>query len=187
MHAALLLGAVIGLFLLPKNVFGQEVIVTTEINNQFDDLFKKYGSIYGVDWKLLKRISWIESKVGTYPSVKRGIEFPKEISASASQDKKSWGVMQTTLITSRDYDPTITEEKLNNPETSIKIGAQHLSFLKKKYFSNSERDLVMSYNHGQGNQLRFIEKEKAGTLGPSEFVAGRDYYNKYLTAKGLIA
>ena len=180
-----LLGVAIGLLLFSKKALGGEEKVSGEINNSFDVLFKKYASIYGLDWKLLKRISWIESRIGTYKSVKRGIENPRDIAGSVSSDGKSWGIMQTTVETSRDYDPTITPEKLNNPETSIKIGAQHLAFLKKRYFSN-ERDLVMSYNHGQGNQLRFIEKEKARTLGLNEFVAGRDYYQKYLTAKGLI-
>jgi hypothetical protein len=160
--------------------------VDVSINNSYDAIFKKYGALYGIDWKFLKRISWIESKVGTYKSVKHGILHPTDIEGSTSSDKKSWGIMQSTIPTSRDYDPLATPEKLNNPDYSIMIGAKHIQFLKKKYFPNSERDLVMAYNHGQGNQLKFISKEQTRTLGLNEFVAGRDYYKQYLIAKEKI-
>lgn len=156
------------------------------VNNSYDTIFKKYGQLYGIDWKVLKRIAWIESKVGTYKSVRLGIENPSDTVNSASDDKLSWGIMQTTLSTSGDYDKAVTAVKLNNPDYSIMIGAKHLAMLKKKYFPSSERDLVMSYNHGQGNQLRFIEKEKAKTLKDTEFPAGRDYWKKYQQAKELI-
>lgn len=155
------------------------------INHEFDDLFKYYAKKHNLDWKLLKRISFIESRIGLYKTVKHGIKFPHDVLISVSGDGLSWGLMQTTLSTSRDYDITATAEKLNNPSFSISIAAQHISFLKRKYFSN-ERDIVMAYNHGQGNQLRFIALEKSGQLKENEFPAGRDYWSKYQSAARLI-
>jgi soluble lytic murein transglycosylase-like protein len=181
----------LGIFLITWAAYGKESKPSEQtrvsmINNAYDSLFKFYAQLYNLDWKMLKAIAYVESRIGLDKRVRRGIENPNDIENSKSFDGKSWGIMQTTITTSRDYDPSITEAKLNNPETSIKIAAQHIAFLKKRYPQFSERDIVMSYNHGQGNQLSYIQKEKAGTLGLNEFVAGRDYYKKYLKAKELI-
>ena len=169
--------------------FSDEVgasVGNSDISNKYDLLFIKHANAYGFDWKILKRIAWIESRIGEYKSVKLGISNPKNIKDSVSYDGLSWGIMQTTLATSRDYDATANEEKLNNPDYSIKIGAAHYAFLRRSYPTFKERDLVMSYNHGQGNQLRFLQKEKEGTLLPTEYFWGRDYWSKYNKARGLI-
>lgn len=181
----LFLAVAVAILFISKNV--KAGVVTMGINNSFDDLFKKYGALTGIDWRILKRISWIESRVGTYKSVKRGLENPKDIKGSVSQDGLSWGIMQMTLSTAKDYDKYATEEKLNNAEYSIDLASRHLKFLKMRYFPSNVRDLIMSYNHGQGNQLRFIQKEKDGSLKESEFLAGRDYYKKYQSVQNSIA
>lgn len=186
MFVLLLSASALGLIFFSKDAMAKKETTSSNINNAFDDLFQKYASIYSLDWKMLKRISWIESRVGMYSSVKRGLENPKDIKGSVSQDGKSWGIMQVTLSTAKGYDPLATEEKLNNAEYSIKLASQHLKFLKNTYPQFKERDIVMSYNHGQGNQLKFLDKEKAGTLKLTEFVAGRDYFNKYKEARRLI-
>lgn len=180
MNWKLLLGAVaVGFFFMSKNTNNEEVN-----NTNYDELFKKYAAKYGLDWKLLKRISWIESRIGEDKRVKAGIRNPADIESSKSRDGKSWGLMQTTIPTARDYDPTATAQKLNNPEFSISMGAAHINFLVKKYFKN-ERDIVMAYNQGQGNQLKFISLEKIGTLKPTEFPAAREYWEHYKLAKNL--
>ena len=163
-----------------KTNSGELQNLNTEKYGQYDSLFKASGAKYGVPWLRLKRISWIESKVGTYKSVALGIKNPNDVNASVSQDGKSWGIMQVTLTTGADYDRTITPQKLNNVAYSIDIAAQHLKML-GKLFTN-ERDIVMSYNHGQGNQKNFIIKEKNGTLLKTEYLAGRDYWAKYQQA-----
>lgn len=163
-----------------KKVNNEEVIT-----NEFDTLFKKYAQKYGFDWKILKRISWIESRIGNDSRVRKGINNPKDVESSKSRDGLSWGLMQTTIPTSRDYDKSATSEKLNNPEFSISMGAAHLNFLITRYFKN-ERDFVMAYNHGQGNQLKFISLEKSGALKSSEYPAGRQYWEHYKLAKNLI-
>ena len=96
---------------------------------RFDALFKKYGKLYMVDWQMLKAIAMNESSLGSVKSVAHGIMYPSDIEASKSQDGKSWGLMQVTLTTARDLDPTASAEKLNTPEYSIKLAAQYLGTL----------------------------------------------------------
>lgn len=184
---ALLLGGA-GYFLYTEKEAVIEKVTTMSgnVNNDYDYLFLKYGNKYGVDWKFLKRLAWIESKIGLYKSVALGIREPANIKESVSDDGLSWGIMQTTVSTANEYMKGVTAMQLNNPEISISIGAQHVAFLKRNYPQFNERDLAMAYNHGQGNQLNFLKKEKAGTLKETEYLAGRDYFNKYKKAKELI-
>lgn len=114
----------------------------------YDDLYKKYALKYGLDWKMLKAIAQIESTEGRHPLVMLG---------KASEDGLSYGLMQVTLTTARDYDKSVTPEKLNNPEYSINIASQHLKML-SRMFPNQIEWIVKSYNQGQGNSLR----EKSG-------------------------
>lgn len=161
-------------------------MVSNDVPTLFDHLFIKYANHNSLDWKMLKRIAWIESHIGLDSRVAKGISNPKDIEGSKSRDGLSWGIMQSTVATSRDYLPSATPEMLNNPETSIMIGAKHLAFLKRAYPQFSERDIVMAYNHGQGNQLKFLNLEKLGTLNANSYLDGRNYYSKYLKAKELI-
>jgi soluble lytic murein transglycosylase-like protein len=152
--------------------------------SQYDSIFKTMGAKYNVDWKKLKRISWIESKVGTYRSVAIGIKNPNDIKGSISEDGLSWGIMQVTLKTARDYDKNVTAQKLNNVSYSIELAAKHFVML-QKLFPN-ERDQVMSYNHGQGNQKNFLLKEKNRTLLDREYQDGRNYFAEYKKAKEIL-
>ncbi len=144
---------------------------------QFDELFKKYGSSYGVEWITLKSIAMNESNLGQARSVMVGLKNPKDEIGSRSSDKLSWGLMQMTLTTAGDFDKTVTYEKLNNPKYSIEISSRFIRSLMKQ-FSN-ERDYVMAYNQGAGNQKRFIELEKTGRLLDSQYPAAKDYWIKY--------
>lgn len=148
--------------------FNKESIVETVEENmdswtQYDDLYKKYGLRWGVDWTWLKAIALNESRNGQEKSVLRGIENPKDIQGSKSSDGKSWGIMQVTLTTARDMDLTATEEKLNNVEYSINLGARYVSKM-KDYFSETDPRwiewVIKSYNQGPGN----TSKEKSGKI-----------------------
>lgn len=149
--------------------------------DKFDSLFKLYGTKNKVPWLVLKRISWVESKVGIYPSVARGLKNPNDIKMSVSDDGLSWGLMQMTLKTAHDYDPNVTAQKLNNAEYSIDLASRLLKDL-IRIFPN-ERDFVMAYNQGQGNQKNFILKEKNKTLLKSEYADGRKYWDEYIKSK----
>ena len=131
----------------------------------------------------MKRISWVESTLGKNASVKKGLENPNDIAGSTSSDKLSWGLMQLTLKTAKDFDSQVTPQKLNNPDYSIKISAQYIKLL-MRYFTK-ERDIVMAYNQGQGNQLKFVSLENSGKLKASDFPQARHEYERYLIAKSM--
>lgn len=154
---------------------GAAGVTMSTINNAYDGLFKKYASKHGLDWLMLKRIAMIESKIGTHPSVLRGIQNPNDVDGSKSYDGKSWGLMQVTLTTAKWLDGSATVAKLNDPEYSISLAAKYLEYLQKYFPTTDPRYtewVVKSYNQGQGNTA----KERAGT---SQGFA-HDYWAKYL-------
>lgn len=132
---------------------------------QYDALFKRYAQIYGVeDWRYLKAIAMNESSLGKAKSVARGLEAPWDIEGSKSYDGKSWGLMQVTLTTGKWLDPMCTEEKLNNPDYSVKLAADLFARNQKTFNRYEPRWLewvVKSYNQGAGN----TKKEMAGGPG----------------------
>lgn len=132
---------------------------------RFDALFLKYSQVFGVDRDVIKAICMNESSLGLAPSVARGLASPTDIEGSKSTDGKSWGLMQVTLTTARDMDSTATAEKLNNPDYSVKLGANYLSRMQKLYLKSDPRWLewvVKSYNQGPGNTAKEIKGEIAG-------------------------
>lgn len=142
-----------------------------------DRLFVQYGTHYGVDWKVLKAICIIESNLGRAPSVARGLQNPNDVEGSKSSDGKSWGVMQVTIPTARDFDQNATPQKLNNPEYSVQIAARYIQWTQRQFSVLELRYLewvVKSYNQGVGN----TSKERAGQ---SQGFA-HDYWTKFKTA-----
>ena len=166
---------------------GASAASMTRIKNitTFDPFFKKYADLNGLDWRMLKAIAMVESTLGENPRVKRGLINPNDIQGSMSEDGKSWGLMQLTVPTARDYDKSATEVKLNNPEFSIGISAKLLAML-NRIFDGQERDIIMAYNQGLGNQRKFIAMEKDGTLKAHQFPAAREYYKKYMKNKNIL-
>lgn len=133
--------------------------------NRWDKLFKKYGAKWGVEWKWLKAICINESSLGRAPSVALGLENPKDVNGSKSSDGKSWGLMQVTLTTAKEMDPTATPEKLNNPEYSVNLGAQYLSKMVRLFSKQDPRFLewvIKSYNQGPGNTFKEKNRQSAG-------------------------
>lgn len=136
---------------------GKEVVEKISSDNawrRFDNLFKKYGTVYGVDWRWLKAIAMNESSLGQVASVARGIANPNDVEGSKSSDGLSWGLMQVTLRTARGMDPAATPQKLNNPEYSIDLGARYIKQLKGMFSVVDLRYtewVIKSYNQGPGN------------------------------------
>jgi len=184
MPIVLVVTALIGYYFFSSSVETASDVVKKIVPDKYDELFKKYGAMYSVEWKMLKRFSWIESNTGLNSRVAKGILNPKDIEGSKSYDGLSWGLMQMTLTTAKDYDKTATAEKLNNPAYAIDLSARHIKML-KMLFSN-ERDVVMAYNQGQGNQKKFLATEKSGTLLTNQYPQARDYWNKFNLAKGVV-
>lgn len=157
----------------------QPVVLTIEETlpawNRFDDLFKQYGSQYGVPWEWLKAIALNESNLGDEDSVATGLADPNDVEGSTSTDGKSWGLMQVTLTTARDMDPTATPQKLNNAEYSVNLAAKYLSKLASrlpKIDARYDEWVIKSYNQGPGN----TDKERAGLIGNGY---AQNYWNRF--------
>lgn len=149
---------------------GVTVAVSNSIPTTYDSLFQKAGAKYAVPWLMLKRICMIESSIGRAASVKRGLENPYDVEGSKSFDGKSWGIMQVTLTTAKDLDPSASVERLNNPAYSVDLAAKYLAWLMTRFprtDSRFEEWVVKSYNQGPGNTA----KERAGS--------GTDYAGQY--------
>lgn len=143
---------------------------SSNIFRVFDPLFQKWAKNYGLDWKMLKAICMNESGLGVVASgleksVARGLVNPKDVEGSKSSDGKSWGLMQVTIPTAKDYDSKATPEKLNDPEYSIKIAAQYVAWLTLQFPKSEPRYtewIVKSYNQGRGNSAKERRGEIAG-------------------------
>ena len=120
-------------------------------DDRFDVLFKRYGNEYGLPWKWLKAIAMNESSLGEAKSVRRGLEEPSDVKGSVSSDGKSWGLMQLTLPTARQFESMVTEVGLNNPEVSVRIAAKYLSWVIRNYYPLTDQEsIIRSYNGGVG-------------------------------------
>jgi len=131
--------------------------------NKFDGLFRVAAAKYNIPFHWLKGIAIVESSLGTDPRV---------VSGGVSGDGLSWGLMQFTLPTARDFDSNATPAKLNDAEYSIDLAGQFLASLKEQ-FPNDERKTIMSYNQGAGN-----------TRAGKQYASG--YYTKFVTAVTLV-
>lgn len=146
-----------------KNTLDDKAMVEGDEFFKYDVLFRKYGTQYGVKWSWLKAIAMNESSLGRAKSVKRGLEEPSDIEGSKSYDGKSWGLMQMTIPTARDYDPSATPERLNDPDYSVKLAARFVRSLQYAFETidpRFEEWVIKSYNQGQGN----TQKERNGTI-----------------------
>ena len=131
--------------------------------NKYDGLFRIAAAKYGVPFAWLKGIAIVESALGTDPRV---------LSGGVSGDGLSWGLMQFTLPTARDFDSTATPVKLNDAAYSIDLAGQFLKSLSDQ-FPGDERKTIMSYNQGAGN-----------TRAGKQYASG--YYTKFLSAVTLV-
>lgn len=141
-------------------IFGVSKVVGSneKLTRQYDALFLKYATKYGLDAKMLKAIALNESTLGK----NKGYE---PIGGTT-------GLMQIKLSTARDFFKNLTAIELESDEKQIETASAFLASLKKQ-FNGDERKYVMSYNQGAGN-----------TRAGKEYAA--DYYLKYLKHKQLI-
>lgn len=184
MNLAGILGIAAGVGLISmktKDALADELTAWSDSFTRWDPLFRKYGSQYGVAPKYLKAIAMNESSLGEAPSVRRGLAAPTDIEGSKSSDGKSWGLMQLTLPTARDFEPNATPTDLNNPDFSVRVAAKFLARLQKRFPVVEVRWLewvIKSYNQGEGN----TEKERQGKASG---YAG-EYWARFLRNLALI-
>lgn len=143
----------------------------------WDHLFKKEAAKFGFDWKILKAICMKESSLGRHPTVVRGLANPNDIQGSKSTDGLSWGLMQVRITTARDFDPSATEAKLNNPEYSVKISAQYLGWVFTQFKDLPVLEyIIKAYNQGVRGTKEEIAGIRKGGAGPY-WTAFQENYN----------
>lgn len=81
-----------------------------------DEMFQMAGVRYNIDWKLIKAVAIVESRLD-----------PNAI----GDHKRSVGIMQVSIGLAQFYD--LKRGDLFNPYINIHIGASHLSYLIQKY------------------------------------------------------
>lgn len=158
------------------NMMEDQSVATSDRFLRYDPLFRAAGARHGVPWWRLKAICMVESDLGDAPSVARGLTSPKDVEGSKSTDGKSWGLMQVTIPTARDFDVLATPERLNEPTYSIDLAARFLATLQRQFAE--EEFVVKAYNQGAGN----TRKELAGKI--SGYANG--YWEKYTRRKRII-
>ncbi len=144
---------------------------------KWDDKIKSHAVQVGVPWQWMKAICMNESSLGMDPRVARGIASPNDIEGSKSEDSLSWGIMQMTLRTARDYDRQATAVMLNSPDYSLMLASLHLKHL-FKVFWGVEEWVVKAYNEGEGAALK---ERDHGFAGSSD-----EYWSRYQRHKALL-
>lgn len=141
-------------------IFGVSKVVGSneKLTREYDALFLKYATKYGLDPKMLKAIALNESTLGK----NKGYE---PIGGTS-------GLMQIKLSTAKDFFKNLTSLELTSDEKQVESAAAFLSSLSKQ-FNGDEKKTVMSYNQGAGN-----------TRSGKTFA--QPYWEKYLKHKQLI-
>lgn len=152
--AIIIIFFVLGFFGAKKLIVGSN----EKLTRQYDDLFNKYGSRYGISPRLLKAIALNESSLGK----NKGYE-PKG---------GTTGLMQIKLSTAKDFFPQLTASELEKDEVQVMTASAFLASLKKQ-FNGDERKMVMAYNQGAG-----------ATRQGKMYASG--YYEKYEKHKKLV-
>ncbi|MBP5318859.1 MAG: transglycosylase SLT domain-containing protein [Paludibacteraceae bacterium] len=106
--------------------------------SSFDDIFRKYASIPGWDWRLLSAVAYKESKFD-----------PNVISWAGA-----CGLMQ--LMPSTAVSLGMTEEEFHNPDLNVKAGAMYIRKLERLFAGVEDREerikfTLAAYNSGPGH------------------------------------
>jgi membrane-bound lytic murein transglycosylase MltF len=121
-----------------------------------EDLFKKYGEQYQVEWTMLAALAYQESR----------------LDQSLRSPVGAIGVMQ--ILPSTAADPNVDIADIEVLEHNIHAGTRYLGFLRDRYFSGEELDdlnqLLLSlaaYNAGPGRVAQLRREAAEGGLDPN--------------------
>lgn len=198
MPAEILMGAAIAAALFASsakaiNQAQDNAVAALPTFNTFDALFVKYGHQYGIPFVWLKGICMNESSLGQADTVALGLVNPNDVDGSQSDDGLSWGIMQVTLVTARDFDVNVTAVLLNSPDYAVNMACQVLARNKNVFPIVSERYeeyVIKSYNAGAGRVQQMIDSEN-GVLDLSSaqsaaLANAETYWERYLRNKQVI-
>lgn len=128
----------IGFILLIALYFRKEiqqtgVTVYEYMKSLYDDLFKKWASSRGLDWKLLRAFATVESNL-------------KE--NAVGDEGRSIGLMQVQLIIGKAYAGVSNLSELYDPDKNIEAGSGFVADLMRKYSGDLD-SVIQAYNLGE--------------------------------------
>lgn len=119
--------------------------------DKYDELFKKYGTMQGIDWRLLK--AQVKAESNFNPNAKSPVG-----ALGLSQ------FMKATWLEWQDGTPGIQIARMiydrTNPEHSIRAQSYYMKWLLNQAKGNIDRALAF-YNYGIGN-VKKMEKKYGG-------------------------
>lgn len=95
----------------------------------YDEIYQKWAAMRGIDWKLLKAVSIVESS-----------ENPNAV----GDEGRSIGLMQISLIVGGSYG--MNNEDLLNPDLNVQVGSGFLKEMIDKYGLEGG---IQAYNLGE--------------------------------------
>lgn len=120
----------------------------------YDNIYKTFGELRNLDWKLLKAIALTESN---------------EDASVIGDDGRSFGLMQVSLVVGNFYG--MNKDDLLIPELNVQAGSAFLKEMIEKYGLEGG---IQAYNLGQ-------TKFRKGLTSPNYLKKVLDYYDKLKT------
>jgi soluble lytic murein transglycosylase-like protein len=110
----------------------------------YESMFREIAPRYNLDWRLLARIAYQESR----------------FNARAVGKKDEQGLMQIMPVTWAEWSPTVGVSDPLDPYSNVLVGAAYLAFL-REYFGakgyQEQRWMLVAYNWGPDNLRRLLE------------------------------
>lgn len=120
-------------FSFKKEIYRTGVTVYEYMKSLYDDIFKKWASMRGLDWKLLRAFATVESDL-------------KE--TAVGDGGASIGLMQVQLIIGKAYAGVQNLSELYDPDKNVEAGSGFIADLMSKYGGHLD-SVVQAYNLGE--------------------------------------
>ncbi len=121
----------------------------------YEELFKKIGAEYGLDWRLLAQQAWRESRFNP-------------LAVGAANDM---GLMQIVPATWDEWAPKVGVFDPFDPESNIRVAAALLAHLRATLTKLGRPETywwLTAYNWGIGNVLRLLQRNGTWNDVPPE-------------------
>lgn len=131
------------------------------MQNNHNDLIKKYADHFGLDKNLVEAICFVESSFNTQATrfekdwryFYEPRHFAEKLNIPVEQEEKnqatSWGLMQVMGAVARELGLTDKIETLTTPDIGLFYGCSKLkSLFHRKMCDNDEAKVIASYNAG---------------------------------------
>lgn len=151
-------------------ITGFAVIAALSYRDRWDNIIARESAANGLDFEIVKRLVWVESK-----------NDPSAVSPRGAK-----GLMQlmpdTAFWIAEKNGETVTLNDLFDPETNIRLGTAYLAYLSRR-FDGDIRLALIAYNAGEGTLRRWLNTPEFvdnGELTVIPYRETRNYVRKIL-------